>query len=122
MPGDLSDFKSFPPTVEPVEIELGDGKKRELRYTVRTLQRMKASIGRAMLGPGGGLMGLDEDVLPELIWHGLHDKAGNPPDISVAELTDLPAAAIPYMMNAFVRAYSGSLPQKKADAAINLVQ
>lgn len=106
---------TLPPAPDPVEIDLGDGKKRILRYTVRSLQRLKAKLGHRMIGPNAGLQDLDESLLPELIFEGL--RVGDAePDVTIDQIVDMPTNALPYLLHCFVRAYSGSLPEKK-DAA-----
>ena len=112
----MADVKRMAPPAafEPVEIELGDGRKRPLSYPIGTLKRMKVALGRSVFS-GQGFQ-LDEDTIATLIWHGLHDAEGNPPDVTVPQIEALqpPFGWMRYLTESFMLAYSGSLPEKKA--------
>jgi hypothetical protein len=92
---------------DPVPIDLGDGVARSLRYTLASLRRLKAKHGASLL-TGAALKALDEDVLPDLLYEGLTDRRG----IESAEaLADkLTPSQVPYLIDVFGRAFSGSLP------------
>lgn len=98
-----------PAKPEPVDIELPDGKMRQLQYTVGSLRRIKAALGKSMIGG----ISLDED-LATLIYHGLYSATGEPPEgITVEDIDSLPAPWVPYLLQRFTLAYNGSLPEKK---------
>ena len=92
---------------EPVTIDIGDGKEREIRYTLATLRRLKAKFGASALN-GDLLRSLDEDRLPELLFEGLQDKSGIPDADALAEM--IPPAAVPYLIRQFTAAFTGSFP------------
>jgi hypothetical protein len=104
-----------PAAMEPVEIELGDGKKRELAYPIGTLQRIKKALGASIFSGKG--FSIDEDTVPSLIWHGLHDAEGNPPDVPLEKIQSLQPAApwMNYLSQRFILAYTGSLPPEKKE-------
>jgi hypothetical protein len=89
-----------------VELDLGDGVVRIVRYSIATVKRMHE-------------MGLqrnnwtDPDV-PTLVWLGLHDDAGNPPaDVTLEQMTALPPYWLPYLGGVLVAAYHDSFPPQK---------
>lgn len=86
-----------------MEIVLPDGVKRKLRYTVGSLKRIRADLGAAVLGGSFSF----EDNLGGLIWHGLHDAEGNPPDVSKEYMDDIPSSWAPYLIQRFTMAYTG---------------
>ncbi len=94
---------------EAVTVDLGDGKPRELRYNLGTLRRLKAKFGKSAL-TGELLQSLDEDKLPELLYEGLVDKSDIANADALAEM--IPAAAVPYLIQQFVAAYSGAFPKE----------
>ena len=102
---------------DPVEIDLGDGVKRTLRYDVGSLRRIKAALGKGMLTG----IPLDEE-LAALIWHGLFGPNGEQPDITQAQIEALPSTYVGYLIQRFWMAYSGSMPEKKAPATIKETQ
>lgn len=89
------------PTEASVEIELGDGVTRELRYPMRKLKLLKEHnvLGRR-----------DDSDIPLLIWIGLHAEDGTPPDVSVAQIEALGVNWLPYLGAAFVAAFTHSMP------------
>jgi hypothetical protein len=99
-------IEKFVPPTEPVVVDLGDGKERELRYTLATLRRLRKRFGLAVLN-GELLRTLDEETLPELLFEGLVDKTGLSPD-AIAEMV-VPAAT-PYLVHQFIGAFTGSFP------------
>jgi hypothetical protein len=63
----------------PVTIDLGDGKARELRYTVATAKRFAEKYGDQFLQKPAAI------ILPELIYEGLKEKDGLTAD-SIADM------------------------------------
>jgi hypothetical protein len=99
-----------PYPTDPVFITLADGKERQLRYTMRSLQRLKAKFGKSLLG--GGLGDLDEDTLPELVHAGLVN-----PDLTAEDVADnITAPMIPYVASCFARAFGMSMPEPSTEA------
>jgi hypothetical protein len=97
-----------------VTVELGDGIERELRYSIKSLKRLKQHFGRSMIGLKGGLLEIDEEMLPELIMEGLRNSDGElPKDISIEQIAALPTYRIAYLIERFNQAFMGSSPQKK---------
>jgi hypothetical protein len=110
----MSDTKypSPPGPVEPVPIDLGDGKKRFLRYSISTVIRLKREMGRSMFGRNGLLTNVDEELLPKLILAGLLDedlKADT--SWSLDQLEALPAPVYPYVLNCFLAAFTSQTPE-----------
>lgn len=115
---------------EPVEIVLADHKPRYLRYTAATVRRLKARLGRSLMG---GFGALDEDSLPEAIYEGLTDKSSakvkltgqdaadhNIPDGSELVGPDavaflMPMPSVQYVLERFCLAWTGALPVVPAD-------
>lgn len=111
---------NFPTLEKPITINLGDGIERELCYNIRALRRMKERFGRAMVGLNEkgqvGVMGMDESNLPEILYEGLHDEDGNPPEgVTVDTLLKLPASAYPYMLTMFSAAYQQQTPKTRGE-------
>lgn len=94
------------PTDASVEIELGDGVTRELRYSMRKLKLIKEH---------GVLLQRDSSDMPLMIWIGLHAEDGTPPDISVAQIEALPVAWLGYLAAAVNAAFTQSLPAPSKD-------
>lgn len=89
------------PTDDSVEIDLGDGVTRELRYSMAALKRLKEH----------GVLGRrDDSDIPLLIWIGLHAEDGTPPDVTVAQIEGLGVHWLPYLGAAFVAAFTHSMP------------
>lgn len=106
---------ALPSPTESVTIDLGDGIERPLRYTIATMRRLKSRLGLTMIGLQGlGMLTADEATIPEIIFEGLHDELGNPPEgVTLEGLLKLPAAATPYLLRKFSDAYTASIPEKK---------
>lgn len=96
---------------ERVTLTLADGKERVLRYPLSALKQAREEFGASLLTNGGeALKNLDEDKLPKLIWYGL--KADDP-EITPDQLADLiDTRDLPYVMQQFILAYQGSLPEE----------
>ena len=90
-------------------IELSDGVKRELRFTLSTVRRLKKTLGKSFV-TGEGLQSLDEDVIPAMIAEALVDKSLNVDQ--VADLISLPD--LPHIMAELFQAYTGSMPTPDA--------
>lgn len=89
------------PTDASVDIELGDGITRELRFSMKKLKLLKEH----------GVLGRrDDSDIPLLIWIGLHAEDGTPPDVTVAQLEGLGVDWLPYLGAAFVAAFTRSMP------------
>jgi hypothetical protein len=93
---------------EAVTVNLGDGKERELRYTLATLRRLRKTFGVPVL-TGEFFTSIDESKLPELLFEGLADKSEIKDADQLAEMA--PVAAFPYLMQCFLAAYEGSFPK-----------
>jgi hypothetical protein len=91
-----------------VTINLGDGRERELRYSLATCRRLKAKFGKAAL-TGALLRELDEDTLPDVIFEGLMDREGITSADALAEL--LHPKQTPYLVERFTTAFTGSFPE-----------
>jgi len=100
-----------------VFVDLGDGKQHQLRYSVKSLKRMKQKLKRPMLGAKGQLLELDEELIPELIWEGLRGPSGEDPTVTIEQIENLPARYFSHLLNAFLLAFTGSLPEKNETAA-----
>jgi len=107
-----------PGPVEPVTVEFPGGKKRLLRYTIRSFTRLKTQLGRSLIGRDGALATMGEDVLPVLIYEGLRGADGTPSDITLEEIETLPAAYFPYLLRCFSVAWSGSMPAEPEKNAL----
>lgn len=93
---------------EAVTIDLGDGKERELRYSLATLRRLRTKFGTAILGGELFRSTDDMDRLPDILWEGLIDKSEIKDADQMAELIH-PAAA-PWLIMQFYAALNGSFP------------
>lgn len=102
--------ETFTP-IDPVEIDLGDGKIRHLRYSLGTMRRLRKTLGRTLLTKEA-LLALDEESIPELIFEGLLEKSDFASSDDIAELIGLPN--LKYIVETFVAAWTGSLPGKNA--------
>jgi len=100
----------------PIDL-FGDGTMRTLRYTMATLKRLKRKLGAAMVGPQGGLLKLDEDLLPELIYEGLRGPKGEDPDVTIEQIENISSRRIVYLIETFNAAFFGDMPKKKTDLA-----
>lgn len=99
---------------DPVEIDLGDGKIRHLRYSLGSMRRLKKKFGTTLLS-ADTLRSLDEDRLADLIFEGLVEKEGL--DIeAMADLID--ARRLADIINAFSAAFSGAHPEKNANSQL----
>src|SRR5690349_4091696 len=96
-----------------VSVDLGDGKERELRYTLGSLRRLRKTFGIPVL-TGELFRSLDEDRLPELIFEGLTDKSGIDSADDLAEM--IHPAAVPYLTQQFLAAFTGSFPAPDPNA------
>jgi hypothetical protein len=93
---------------EPVEIDLGDGKVRHLRYSLGSMRRLKKQFGKTLMA-AETLMSLDEDRLADLIHEGLVEKDG----LSVDDMADMiDSRRIKDLVEAFSLAFAGSFPAK----------
>lgn len=92
---------------EAVTIDLGDGRERELRYTLATVRRMRKTFGIPILR-GDFFTSLDESVLPEVLFEGLVDKSEITDADQLAEL--MQTRAVKYLVRQFEAAFSGSFP------------
>ena len=99
-------LEKFIPPTDPVVVDLGDGKDRELRYTMATLRRLRKKFGVPVL-TGELLRSIDEDKLPELLFEGLVDKNKITVD-AIAEM--IVPAATPYLVQQFLAAFTGAFP------------
>lgn len=117
-----------PNPTEPVTIDLfGDGVLRTLRYSFKSIQRLKAAIGKSVMGLRGGLMQIDEEMLPVLVFEGLrhpaikgvkcgcgfHMEDGESPDVTMEDLEEIPAYAYAYIAATFAEAFVASHAKKK---------
>jgi hypothetical protein len=103
----MSENTIIKPT-DPVEIDLGDGVTRHLRYSLGSMRRLKKKFGTSMLSPEA-LLGLDEDKLADLIHEGIIEKDGLP----LEAMTDLiDTRRLKQIIESFSLAFSGSLPEK----------
>ncbi len=106
---------------EPVKIDLGTGVQYDLVFTLGMFKRLKRKLGRPLISRNGGLLDLDEDLLPELILAGISDKAGNPPEgITIETFDELPASAIGYLVEKFSQAYLQFIPPLKKERAATI--
>jgi hypothetical protein len=98
----------------PATITLADGKERILRYSLKAMKKLKSQFGASLFR--GGLNDLDEDKLPELLFHGLNHKyEGGDPNLTLDEVEELvDAQMLPYVMERFLTAFGGSVPEKNA--------
>jgi len=96
-----------------VPVDLGDGKKHYLRYTLKSFKRLKGLMGRSMLGLRGELMNLDEDMLPVLIREGLRGEDGRETEVTIEQLENLPVRYFKPLLDAFLEAFQGSRPKDK---------
>ncbi len=95
---------------ESVEVDLGDGKLRHLRYSLGSMRRLKKKFGKTLMS-SETLRSLDEDTLSDLLYEGLVEKEG----LSVDDMADLiDARRIKDLVEAFSLAFSGSFPEKNA--------
>lgn len=90
-----------------VELDLRDGKIREVRFSIRSVKWLKEhELTRDKW---------DDQHIPTLIWLGLHDDAGNPPaDVTVELLEALPPHWLPYLGAVVVGAYHNAFPAPRA--------
>lgn len=99
-----------PKPTDSVEIDLGDGTTRHLRYSLGSMRRLKKKFGTTMLSTEA-LSALDEDKLADLIYEGLTEKEG----MSLEDMADLiDTRRLKEILEAFSLAFSGSLPEKNA--------
>jgi hypothetical protein len=92
---------------EAVTLDIGDGRERELRYTLATLRRLRKTFGVPVL-TGELFRSIDEDRLPELIFEGLADKSGIADAEALADM--IHPAASPYLIQQFLAAFTGAFP------------
>lgn len=95
---------------DPTPIFLGDGKTRHLRYSLRTMQRLRKKLGQSLLSKDA-LLALDENTIPELIYEGLVERADFPSSEEVADLITF--QNLKYVIETFAEAWIGALPEKK---------
>lgn len=95
---------------ETVTVDFGDGRERELRYTLATCRRLKAKFGKAAL-TGALLRELDEDTLPDVLFEGLQDREGIASADALAEM--LHPSQTPYLVERFTAAFTGSFPEPR---------
>ncbi len=113
-----------PSPSEPTPIDLGDGKKRFLRYTIGTITRLKRLLGKPLIGPDSALKSIDEELLPTLILAGLRNEDMTPcTDVTVEQLEDLSSSYIVYLFNTFTAAWTAGIkpavsPEKNAPPAL----
>lgn len=96
-------------------ITLSDGIERVLRYSLATSKKLSKKFGQTLMK---GLGDLDETKLGELIWNGLRDAKGNPPeDLKTPESIDelIEMKDIPALMRAFSAAWAGANQPKNAE-------
>lgn len=96
-------------------ITLSDGVRREIKFTLAVLRRLKAKTGKSLM-TGSALNEIDEDLLPLIIYEALVDKSAIT-EAEVAENINLPdiQKIVEQMMSAFV----GSMPEAKPDTEKN---
>lgn len=89
-------------------ITLSDGVKREIKFTLAVLRRLKAKTGKSLM-TGSALAEIDEDFLPAILHEALVVK--DITEAEVAENINLPdiQRIVEEMMAAFV----GSVPAPK---------
>jgi len=94
--------------IEKHHITLSDGVKREIKFTLAVLRRLKAKTGKSLM-TGAALAEIDEDLLPTILHEALVVKDIN--EAEVAENINLPdiQRIVEEMMAAFV----GSVPARK---------
>lgn len=104
----------------PAKVTLADGKERVLRYPLGVMKAAAAEFGSSLF-KRETLANLDEDKLAKLIWYGLKTDE---PTITVEQVENIvEAAAIPYIMQQFQLAFTGSLPeQPKNDQSGQTIQ
>lgn len=94
---------------EPVFITFPDGTKREIRYTIGSFTRIKATLGVSLIGRNSALATLGEDSVPAIILEGL--KTADPQcDLTLAQIAELPAGYLPYFLRSFMLAFAAALP------------
>lgn len=99
------------PTLNDVTIDFGDGVERPIRYSILTLRRLSKRFGKSMIA---NQVLANEDTLPVLIFEGVCDDDGNPPDgVTIEQIEKLPTAAVPYLLKKFTDAYMYTNPEKK---------
>jgi hypothetical protein len=103
--------EATPTPTDSVELDLGDGKLRHLRYSLGSMRRLKKKFGKTLLSPDT-LMAMDEDTIPELIFEGLQDRDGLATSDDVADLID--TRRLKEILEAFFVAFAGSKPEKNA--------
>ena len=93
-----------------VEVQLGDGQTRHLRYTLGSMKRLKKKFGTSMMS-AESLKALDEDKLADLIYEGLVEKDG----MSLEDMADkIDTRKLAHIIERFSLAFSESLPEKNA--------
>ncbi len=96
----------------PATIILSDGKERVLRYSIKTMKKLKLKFNESLFK--GGLNNLDEDKIPVLIWFGLVHEDATLTEDQVEELID--AQMLPYVMSRFLMAFGGKAKNDQAPA------
>lgn len=89
-------------------ITLSDGVKREIKFTLAVLRRLKAKTGKSLM-TGSALSEIDEDFLPAIIHEALIVK-----DITEQEVAeDIALPDIQRIVEEMMTAFVGSVPVKK---------
>lgn len=122
-----------PRAIPDVTIDLfGDGVERTLRYALANGEKMKAKLGKSLMGIRGGvgLLDIDEEILPVMIYEGLyhypgrggalckcghHAEDGISPDFPFGDMGTIEMFCYQYLMQKFSEAYLNAQP-KKSDA------
>lgn len=110
----------YPSLDEDVLIQI-NGKEYPLRFTIGTFKKLKAKLGRAMISRTGVILELDEEFLPEVLLQGLATgNGGKAPDgVTTETFENMPASAIPYLIQRFTVAYlQFQAPPKNGLAAV----
>lgn len=105
--------EKFPGDGVPIDL-FGDGVTRELRYDFATLKRLKKKLGKSMIGPAGGILEMDEELLPEMIYEGLRGPDGKDPDVTLEQIERIPSKRMLYLIQTVNAAFLGDMPKKKA--------
>jgi hypothetical protein len=103
--------EAIPTPTDSVELDLGDGKIRHLRYSLGSMRRLKKKFGKTLIAPDT-LMAMDEDTIPELIFEGLVDREGIATSDELADLID--TRRLKELLEVFFAAFAGSKPEKNA--------
>lgn len=97
-----------PSPIHQYYIDLGDGTKREIKFTLGVLRRLKAKLGKSLMN-GEAFASLDEEMLPALIHEALVEK--NLTEDEISEMIQVPH--LERIITEIVTAYSGNFPTAK---------